>query len=634
MNSDETAEPTRSEPQSSIRLTWPPPGLEEIHGKLPPLTAGLAIADFILILPLLVSVGVRREFTSLGPFGSSWWIILLTTATGFVIAAGFFERLVRIIWQASRGAGRGYGWKTVLYVAMDEQRDTGFLLQGIRGFSGLSESERASLLAVRMVGSLSLFVAVLWIPLAFTLSLAGATRGWLETVSIWWLTLGVGGFLVFAGVAARVTAAVMARRSRKKPEHLDAQLSGEAINWNAQLGKLEGQGLADSGATGKSRAFRLGALVVAGLAALTVIPASLLSIAGAVGPVLSSVAVPGVISTTRMAAAEVARRYRLPADPDITPLEAGEALHALGSVGRDRVIDGLKPPAREYPDPWFPPGIERPLELNPRDPKFDLFRQAISGFSRGELEYLSRVAQHPALGEFSITGRAAAADVNGARYLFPTAEGTTIFQMPLPPLGTIRAGAQAHIAAAALDLSQGRWRDAEIKVQEVISTGFLMIDEGTFLLEGLLGSHIVRLGTDALVNLYRATGRSVEAESMKWAYERATAVAERAGSGSTSLGVAGSLKLMRRNVLDPNLPRALRWEYFTSVGTFAPCLNLHSIVFGLGGDYEEWLRSARNSLVRYGSDGALFDLVQHGPFGTGGCGLGLGEIQFVQSLGG
>ena len=63
---------------------------------------------------------------------------------------------------------------------------------------------------------------------------------------------------------------------------------------------------------------------------------------------------------------------------------------------------------------------------------------------------------------------------------------------------------------------------------------------------------------------------------------------------------------------DEGAIRGLRWEFFHLTAVVTPCLNMRTIVFGPGEEYEEWLADVRGSLVRYEADAMLFDLAAQG----------------------
>ena len=68
-------------------------------------------------------------------------------------------------------------------------------------------------------------------------------------------------------------------------------------------------------------------------------------------------------------------------------------------------------------------------------------------------------------------------------------------------------------------------------LRELISTGFLLIDEGPTLLDNLMGVVLADLGGDALEAFYRRTGQSVLAEELAWARNSALGAARKARAG-------------------------------------------------------------------------------------------------------
>jgi hypothetical protein len=238
------------------------------------------------------------------------------------------------------------------------------------------------------------------------------------------------------------------------------------------------------------------------------------------------------------------------------------------------------------------------------------------------MAYLRRLASHPAHAEFTTVARARAADVIGTRYQLPFGPGATMVNLPIPSFGSIRLGARAHLARAALALSDGRPAQAEQGVREVISVGFRLIDDGPTLIDNLIGAVLVGMGGDALEAFYTSTGRSHDAETLRWVRTEARLAAGRAVAGEARWTAEAGLRAMPEIVMDSTQARGLRWEFFGWTSVFAPCANIKTLAFGPGEDYHEWLYSARQGLVRRPSDQALLELMLKGPFGTGRC-LGL-----------
>jgi hypothetical protein len=98
--------------------------------------------------------------------------------------------------------------------------------------------------------------------------------------------------------------------------------------------------------------------------------------------------------------------------------------------------------------------------------------------------------------------------------------------------------------------------------------------------------------------------------------------------------------MMPAAVLNEKVVRGLRWEYFLTFTTLAPCVNLNKVVFGPGQNYEQWLADAEESLVRRPSDEVMFEFLEKGWFRGAGAVQAPGWIRgalrltFGRSLGG
>jgi len=260
MSDNEASSPSGSPPQptapAATYLGWPPPGLETIHAKLWPVIVVLAIGDAVLVLPLLWAVAGDWSFWSLGPFGASWWVLFVTSAIGLVALLLGFQRLIRLLLLAARAGTRGHGWVNVLQVAADTARDSGFVLQGARIYRRLDPAQRGRLLATRLVTAGAYLGAVLWVPFAFAVSVALASRGILGPDTVRLVTALVPAILVLVGLVSRVneiriqrplmvsiaspdfqmvqlriTAAESYRRYRLEPDPtITDQAAGEAIH--------------------------------------------------------------------------------------------------------------------------------------------------------------------------------------------------------------------------------------------------------------------------------------------------------------------------------------------------------------------------------------------------------------------
>jgi len=191
-----------------------------------------------------------------------------------------------------------------------------------------------------------------------------------------------------------------------------------------------------------------------------------------------------------------------------------------------------------------------------------------------------------------------------------------MYSLPIPRFSSIRTGAYARVGVAALHLAEGRPAAAEETLRGIISTGFLVAEEGPTLIDNLVGYTIVKIGGDALESFYLASGRTEEAENLRWVRETAESV--EALSRATGVGgdVQASLQRMADVVVSPQSIRGLKWELFVLLNTIGPCMNAHRVVFGPDERYTTWLETARSHLVRYPSEAEVFSVAQRGLIGT------------------
>lgn len=608
-------------------LPWPPPGLESVHAKLPPLIAVFLLGDLILVGPLLWAITGDWAFWSPGPFGNSWWLLLFTAVVGLMVMLAAFERLLRLVWLAVRASKRGHRWMTVFQAVSDSPRDTGFVLLGVRAYAGLEASQRADLLNARLLGVACNLVAVLWVPFAFSLSAMLAARGVLGPGAVVAATLLVPGVLLVIAIPVRVRAYLMSRKARRDPDAraaADAAIRGLIVEWNA------GIDAASQGVTRASepvpRAFRWGfAALLIGVIVFA-IPAATLGLTSSLGPMAASIALPRFSSLqARVAAANALRRYQITADGAVSEREAGEALHSLLVADSRRALpEMMVAPVRSYETPWFPADGDSVLAGRIGMPVAEITGEDVSEWVLGlfarardlrgdEREYVRIVAEHPAHVEWGVVARAPAIDMVGTRYVIPFADDLSPWILPILAFTPIRNGTRAHVAKAAWELANGRAQRAEQTIREVISVGLRLVDEAPWLIDNLVGTVLVKDGGRALEELYRVTNRGAEADGLELVRNVVLEVRERSGAG-VGFGLQEAARVIPEIVLDSTWVRGLRWEFLLSTSTFSPCMNLRGVLLGPSEEYQQWTERARESLVRRPSEEALFDLLSRGWF--------------------
>jgi hypothetical protein len=211
--------------------------------------------------------------------------------------------------------------------------------------------------------------------------------------------------------------------------------------------------------------------------------------------------------------------------------------------------------------------------------------------------------------------RATSLDAGSGRWELPFPQGMTVATIPIPRFGPLRAAVQARIGAAGASYLRGENAEAEQILRQVISVGFLLADDGPTLIDNLIGLVLVESGGSALTGFYRASGQTAaaaEVSRIRQVAESAAALVPRGAAPANEAWV----RTLTEAITDSTVARGVRWEYFVSLATLGPCLNVNRIVFGLGDGYTAFVEEARGSLVRFPSDEALFDIARRGWVGA------------------
>jgi hypothetical protein len=169
------------------------------------------------------------------------------------------------------------------------------------------------------------------------------------------------------------------------------------------------------------------------------------------------------------------------------------------------------------------------------------------------------------------------------------------------------------VGAAIAMAEQGQVDEAVLKLREVMSAGFLLIDRGTTLIANMVGFVLVKNGADALVGVLAAAGRHEEAHTLEEQIAAAGRVAVRSQLDFEPEvnGIQQARSLATSSAAIPGL----RWEYFVLENTIGPCANANRSLFGADEDYDIWTERARDRLVRTQAESELFELGRSGYVG-------------------
>jgi hypothetical protein len=582
------------------------------------------IGSLVLVLPLLWALAVEQPFYSLGPFEEAWEIGLAIAVIGAIVTAVAFALFFDLLRQAARGAELGYGTLTIVEVASDSRHDTGFLIQGKRHFSAFDSQSLAAIVRARLWGAGLVLAGAVWLVVGFGLSVLLAARGFVTPSGIWLLTLGPTAVATTIGIVllARQSAAVRAARSGWEAQEGSDRVRAEANAWAAKLDKAKDAVVLGAGAKGQAGRFRAAAAILVALFVVGLVPTLTIAVTTAVGPILAEIAVPSFLSVQEMAgAAEALRRYRLEPDASIDPAAAAAALQNLAFVGSRPAPEAWeKGPARAYSERWFPEPDYFPDPFS-ETVASELIGRPLEAFTADEQAALRRAALHPASVEFDVLARAPLIDVVSGRWVLPFPDTLTFHDLPWPRFPAFRTAGLAQVAKASVELSSGQAAEAETTLRKLISTGFLLIDQGPTLIDNLMGVVLVNMGGDALEAYFRRVGEEQAAEALALARSAARDAANKARAGLIPEDIHSLLQGVPELVETEDALRGLRWEYFATFNILAPCINLHKMVFGPDETYHEWRQRARDTLARLPGERELFELAESGVAGSRGQGL-------------
>lgn len=333
---------------------------------------------------------------------------------------------------------------------------------------------------------------------------------------------------------------------------------------------------------------------------------------------------PGGNTRARVARSAPMRAFASPKDPAITPLQAGLALEALqpprtaAGFRYNRVPSRPEAPWRN-PETLRSPFSEELAHPSYNGPSAKVLDVAPRGFTKAEMAYLERVATAPVWREFDRVAQAPAVDLIGGQFVAPFSSDVSAWQVPVIRFAATKEMAHASAARAAYHLARGQPDAAEAALRSVVSFGFALIDNGTFLIDQLIGVVIVEIGRDQLAHLYAVTGnpagKLLPANLITQTAVSGAASAPRIPAAVTAFdpmpdeSVAEIRARLIGRAAAPQVSRATRFETLMEL-SLAPCTNVRELLFGPKVDVRNAFDRARRELARYPSEAALIDLIQ------------------------
>jgi hypothetical protein len=502
--------------------------------------------------------------------------------------------------------------------------DTGALVAGVREYGGLTPALRSTLRTNRVVREcLVLLGGAAPLPLFVVLVRLGAANA-LPAVLAPLFVLGapIAALLVAVGLerlevrAVGATRRALARRRRKEEFGKLVEpwyVSFDAIREDQPLGRGR------AGGSGLGWGAGLAAVAAGVLAVVALFPFWLLA---AIGPAywdLTGSWIPGLLD--KVTAAQWSRRFAASADSTISPLGAGEALHAL-SVGWDG--PGREPTtfSRPRPSAYPPLPMLRDSVLFPRSRNWAgpdearILELAMRGFSPVQLEWLRGLAVHPAWQDFHTVARAPRLDVLGATISLPLPGAATTLDLrnALPRrFDPLRRMAFANTSRAALLLADGRRVEAEEALKETIAFALRLVDDGVYYEDAATGIVLAGIGRQALIHFYTVTDRP-ERIVLQAFRDSLRNEAERTASGSGERRTQGANPMLDRtewmqSARDPGTARPVRLAQLMYLDAVT-CTNLRELIFGPGKDVDSVFARAGRDLLRSPADSAFFEILQ------------------------
>ena len=332
-------------------------------------------------------------------------------------------------------------------------------------------------------------------------------------------------------------------------------------------------------------------------------------------------------SGTRQRLAEVERLRPLmsPRDPAITPMRAGMAFRALeaprakGEIRdsefplREVAIRGERAWERELTPTMFS-GLMLPVfRGHPSVQTLALSNQVIAKsqgrFSPEELAYLRGVAESPVWRDFDRVASAAQVDLIGGKFALPFRDDAFALDMPTMRYADTKLLANAGVVRAAYFAATGQPERAEAALRSVVSFGFAMIDNGTTLMDALIGRAVVDIGRGGLQQWYALAG---DARGLELAAPLPKGQRPKSSIDGTRIDADAMRARLLADASDPRAPRAVRLESLRQL-SFASCGSPRGLLFGHSADVDAAFDNARTSLARNPSDRAFIDLLYVAP---------------------
>ena len=610
---------TTEQPNS---LPWPPEGLEPLRGQMDRLARNFWWGA--TLTALLTTSALERGLVGAEFIGYDASLLLGVAVLGSMLWLMWALDLVRgVSIMCWRGVRSGFGWMTLLEVGADHLGNTGDLIASRGRAAALDATQRRGLRAARLTATFSTLLSALVTLLVF---IGGVRFGSVDGNGVTLILSIVAVALI--GAVVRFTMRAWERSqfprdrwlTRMRPE---AELRERAAAWTAVFERhSDPAGFGRGPVSGAIVAHAWHAVVLV-LGFLAFVVTMFVIVASISGDALIRIATPELQSVERRYdVVRALRRWAVPTDTAITPLEAGIAFATMDH--RHNVETGDYALRDKVPLPTPPWADSAP-------PGLGVFtRGAISGTEQWidsvtrrltpvELAWMKRVAEYPGWEQMRTVVRGQHVDFTGGRFELPFPETADVFAMPIPPVSLYRDYGRANAYRVRYYLETGRGDSAVLAARELLTLGLRLTEDGRWVIESLIGMILANQGRNQLERAYavlrdpqRDTLLRVTRDAAQRAAERRRSRADLDGMSSGPRIVAHLEGLAR----DTTRLRSIRWEA-TSLLSFSTCTEARSLLRGPSPVQRARFDAFVATETRWASDTAMVELMRDRPLRTG-----------------
>jgi hypothetical protein len=202
-------------------------------------------------------------------------------------------------------------------------------------------------------------------------------------------------------------------------------------------------------------------------------------------------------------------------------------------------------------------------------------------------------------------------DMIGGEFQLPFLPEARAADIPTARYGATKEMAYAAVSRAAYHLAIDQRDSAEAVLRSIVSFGFSLTDNGTHLMDQIVGRSVVEIGRDGLERFYMITRdpRAAAVRAARPDAQPAPVLPPEPHPYSSSTTV----EQMRRELLERAAnPLELRGARYQSLRLLSEssCTNVRELLFGPRVDVRDAFERAKSDLARYPSERELINLIE------------------------